>query len=234
VAVELASGGAGAALAGVVALGWGLLEFMNEPRSRFALRAAGWVALRLSADVLLGILAFPVVVAAVRNVAWYNDLLVILTAGSSGSAVLRSKVVQIEKGDRRTSFGPVFFQERLRQMCDKHIIEIKADAHAVWMTDQVFPLVARMSKEDLEDWISSYFVAYLENSGMDKSRVAKELKPILDILRGPSVEERSRELVRHLLRDGHDRPVQNLMRRAKQVARQGESSGATAGQRIVS
>jgi len=142
----------GAALAALgAALGaasLGLVELTTSLDKPLSWRATHWVLLRVGVDALLGLIAYPFLLAATNG----SIVAAILLGSLAGPAVLRAQVITV---NRTLHMGPAAIEPLLKKI-DDTIDDIGAVAQSAWVNGQVLTAIQAMPVDEVRNRAIAY------------------------------------------------------------------------------
>lgn len=214
-------------LSGLVAAAFGFLELSAGRNWRFSWRGLHLVILRLGIDSLAAVVAFRVIAVAVRNSETLNNpIFVVLAAGLSGPAILRSQFLVVGKGANKTPVGLMWAHQYVTSYVERKLNRINATAQEDWLSNRVLPALSVMSIVEIRKRTLLY-VSRLDLPPKDISSEAKLIRETLD-RNGSSDEDKCEELVKHLLDSGGEAFLRSLVRAAKKARAKGAADGVQA------
>jgi hypothetical protein len=207
-----------AVVAGCIAATLAFAElFFALPRTTaLTFRATHWVLLRIGVDFILGVLAYPLILAASSGKSGHHAAWVtVLAAGAGGTAVLRTQLSVARREGRQVRLGVSGAYDQLRSYVDRQIVSISAAVQSDWIVDAVVPALKGLGLDE----IRQRSMVYVE----DGSRAPRQVTASTaffesTITGGLSEDEKRLRLAQHLL-DLDGRPmVKSLMKAGRRGA----------------
>jgi len=126
----------------------GLVELTTSLDKPLSCRATHWVLLRVGVDALLGLIAYPFLLAATNG----SIVAAILLGSLAGPAVLRAQVITV---NRTLHMGPAAIEPLLKKI-DDTIDDIGAVAQSAWVNGQVLTAIQAMPVDEVRNRAIAY------------------------------------------------------------------------------
>jgi hypothetical protein len=193
-------------LAALLAMLVGLLDFATTGIG-FARGATFWLLLRLCADGAIGAATvFPVRAAYHHLPFWVLSLI----AATAGTALLRSYLLTLGKGEKSTQAGPIYIYDKLKSLTDDRISTVVSVAKVSWLKEKVAPALAEMQC----DAIITDIIIFIRQKNPNYNR--RELAAISSDLKGANGNDANRiVLYQRILANGAEAELKQLVRNAR-------------------
>jgi NADPH-dependent curcumin reductase CurA len=177
----------GAIAAGVVAAVLSSIEAASS-KVGLALKAFGWLSIRLILDGAVGFLAFfPVHKAGFSPIKQLlptgkdaiATFVVAVVSGAVGTAALRSYFINYGKGRGAKQVGLVGPYEKLKDFTDERIVNAVANARTDWLRKKVQPALQSVSSDIIIDDVIT-FLHFRGTSRPSLARIRGELEALKD------------------------------------------------------
>ncbi|GIG88107.1 hypothetical protein [Plantactinospora endophytica] len=169
--------------------------------------ALHWVVLRIAVDALASLAVYHLLATQLPDVDW---LPLMLVAGLSGPALLRTQISFMANDQRLTHYGPASVYGRLQKALDAAIDDVSSTQQSQWLSNSALPLIERLELDRIRTRVEHYL------KGLDRlteAQQSRELRYLHDVV-NDNTDHRSkcRTIVQRLLDTGGRRLVRSLMR----------------------
>lgn len=179
-----------AVTAGIVAA----VEQYNRLGARPTLRNQAWVwwGARIFLEMAIGVAAVALLQST--GIPGSNELWGWLTAGASGPAIVRLRVLDIGKGAGERPLGPATVYEPLRGLIEDQIDRRSAEEQALWISRELLPALERKQPDpaDLADLVIDYIRG---RRGLETDEREREIHYIEEIRDGSQPPHVKREAI---------------------------------------
>jgi hypothetical protein len=195
-----------AALTAVIA---GMAELLAGGKKPAA-GSTPWIILRIIIDATMGMLAYPIVAAAMPR-QWGAGLAAVF-AGLTGAAVLRT-TISIDSGRGKKVLSPEHAYRRLQEQINYKIDTLGAAAHSGWVTDYLLPSLQSMPFEEFAFRTQVYLMVIDKANPRKPAKGQQFIRELLDSKDNNS--NKTMELLNYLIAAGHHDFLRSLVKPRK-------------------
>lgn len=206
----------GGYVAGALAGTLCLFELFNASRKAPCRKAVAWIAVLFGFDAASGLIAYVLLVEALKGLAWFIGPWPVLLAALCGPALLRSQLALLGSGQESSYLGPAVRYRRIQRGIEKKIDQINASQQSEWIVTKVLPCLESISVQELDIQVTNYIKA-LDN--IDTGDRDALLLYIADTVSDRLLDDTSkrRAIVQKLIDSDSREFVKNLARRGEKL-----------------
>jgi hypothetical protein len=180
------------------------------------LRACPYLLILFAFDASSAMLAYAVLLEALKGLTWFVGIWPALLAGLCGPALLRSQLALLGSGQESAYYGPANRYRRLQSNIERTIDDITASVQANWIATKALPAISRISIDELRLQSETY-VKGLSRLKQDEMDLLLTQFSLILLDPASSDAERVEAVVQLLIDNGGRRLVRSLMRRGRRL-----------------